>query len=231
MESKIQTASQNLTPASLIWYMADFLNTDCNKVAPYTVKHIYGLLKEKEGENGRYTQLLKQKCEARIKTKEVAEKNSEDKKNAGDKSSKSKSEYPMLKDMDGKSFGIDDFKGKVVYIDFWASWCGPCRNEMPASKQLHEMFTEKQLKDIVFLYISIDASEEAWKNAVKELGIEGKLGISPGNWNSEITRYFQIYSIPHYMLMDKKGKIVDTDAKRPSSGSLIYNDIMKLMTE
>jgi thiol-disulfide isomerase/thioredoxin len=231
MESKIQTASQNLTPASLIWYIADFLNTDCNKIAPYTAKHIYGLLKEKEGEDGVYGQLLKKKCEARIKTKEVAEKTKEEKSGTDVKTSKSKSEYPMLKDMDGKYFGLDDFKGKVVYIDFWASWCGPCRAEMPASKQLHEMFTEKQLKNLVFLYISIDATEDAWKNGVSQIGMEGKLGISPGNWSSEIVKFFQISSIPRYMLMDKKGNIVDMNAKRPSSGSLIYNDILKLLVE
>ncbi len=231
MESKIQMAQQQLPPASLVWYIADFLNNDCDKVAPYTAKHIYEMLKEKEGPAGVYTQVLKKKCEARIRTKEVVEKTKEEKPGTVVKTSKSSSDYPMLKDMEGNYFGLDDFKGKVVYIDFWASWCGPCRNEMPYSKKLHEMFDPKQLKNIVFLYISIDGTEEAWKSAVQQIGMEGKLGISPGNWNSEITRYFQINSIPRYMLMDKKGKIVDMDAKRPSSGQLIYDDIVKLLSE
>jgi thiol-disulfide isomerase/thioredoxin len=231
MESKIQTAKQNLTPASLVWYIADFLNADCNKIAPYTAKDVYATLKEKEGEGGVYAQLLKNKCEARINTKVVAEKTNDEKTGTEEKTSKTKSEFPLLKDMNGKSFGMDDFKGKVVYIDFWASWCGPCRAEMPNSKQLHEMFSTKQLKEIVFLYISIDATEDAWKKAVEQLGIEGKLGISPGNWNSEIAKYFQINSIPRYMLMDKKGNIIDFNAKRPSSGPEIYNDIIKLLAE
>ena len=84
---------------------------------------------------------------------------------------------------------------------------------------------------MVFLYISIDATEDAWKKGVEQLGIEGKQGISPGNWNSEIAKYFQINGIPRYMLMDKKGNIVDFNAKRPSSGQEIYNDIMKLLAE
>ncbi len=231
MESKIQTATQQLTNRSLIWYIAGFLNADCNKISPYTAKHIYGVLKEKEGDPGMYAQLLKNKCEARIKTKEVVEKPKNEKTDVGSKSSTTKSDYPQLKDMEGKYFTLDDFKGKVVYIDFWASWCGPCRNEMPNSKKLHEMFSAKQLKNLVFLYISIDATEEAWKNAVKDLGIEGTLGISPGNWGSEIVRYFQISSIPRYMLMDKKGNIVDPNAKRPGSGQEIYNDIIKLLEE
>jgi thiol-disulfide isomerase/thioredoxin len=231
MESKIQTAQQQLPPVSLIWYIADFLNTDCNKVAPYTAKHIYEMLKEKEGVSGVYSELLKKKCEAHIRTKEVVEKTKEEKSGTSENVSKTNSDYPLLKDMNGKSFGMDDFKGKVVYIDFWASWCGPCRAEMPASKQLHEMFTDKQLKSLVFLYISIDPTEEAWKNAVQQIGMEGKLGISPGNWNSEIVKYFQINIIPRYMLMDKKGRIVELNANRPSSGQLIYNDILKLLEE
>jgi thiol-disulfide isomerase/thioredoxin len=190
------------------------------------VKQNYTLLSEIE-KNGMYTQLLKKKCEARIKTKEVADKSKNEK--IESKNQESASGYPKLKDLDGKYFTIDDLKGKVVYVDFWASWCGPCRAQMPASKQLHEMFTEKQLKNLVFLYISIDESEEAWKNAVKQIGMQGKLGISPGNWNSEIAKYFQINSIPRYMLIDKKGKIVDQDAKRPASGREIYNDILKLL--
>ncbi len=230
MESKIQTAIQNLTKASLMWYMADFLSSDCNKVSPYTVKHIYGLLKEREGD-GVYTKLLKKKCETRIAMKEVAEKSVTNPQPIGGQSVSSASEYPKLKDLDGKTFAMDDFKGKVVYIDFWASWCGPCRREMPYSKQLHEMFSPKQLKNLVFLYISIDATEDAWKAAVKEIGMEGKLGISPGNWNSEIARFFQINSIPRYMLMDKTGKIVVFEANRPSSGEIIYNDIVKLLEE
>src|SRR5207237_983162 len=133
---------------SLIWYLANFLNSDCDKVSPYTVKQNYALLSELEA-NGVYTQLLKKKCEARIKTKEVADKSKSDKPATAEK--ESTSGYPKLKDLDGKYFTIDDLKGKVVYADFWASWCGPCRAQMPASKQLHEMFSAKQLKNLVFL--------------------------------------------------------------------------------
>ena len=91
------------------------------------------------------------------------------------------------------------------------------------------MFDEKQLKQIEFLYISIDASEEAWKNAAARLGLEGKLAISPGNWSSAIAKYFGITSIPRYMLINKKGEIVDLNAKRPSSGQQIYDDIVRLL--
>ena len=225
MESKVMTASKNFSGESLIWFIASYLNDNVDKVSQYTAQHIFDVLKTKEN-NGTYTKLLQPKVEARLAKKDVATNDIKD--NSG-KSAASKSKYPKLKDIDGNYFTFEDLKGKVVYVDYWASWCGPCRSQMPYSKQLHEMFTAQQLKQIVFLYISIDPTEEAWKNAVKQIGMEGRLAISPGNWNSEIAKYFQINSIPRYMLIDKKGNIVDFNAKRPSTGTEIYGDILKLL--
>ncbi|MEO5674780.1 MAG: TlpA disulfide reductase family protein, partial [Chitinophagales bacterium] len=224
MESKVLTATRDFSGESLNWYLAWFLNKEMNKVSQYTAGHIYTVLGLKEN-NGTYTQLLKKKVKERLAVKDVAAA----KENGKASPANSESVYPKLKDMDGKYFTFDDLKGKVVYVDYWASWCGPCRTQMPYSKQLHDMFTPQQQKQIVFLYISIDQSEDAWKNAAKQLAIEGKQGISPGNWQSQIATYFQINSIPWYMLIDKKGNIVDLNAKRPSLGKDIYDDILKLL--
>jgi hypothetical protein len=100
---------------------------------------------------------------------------------------------------------------------------------MPFSKQLHGMFTPQQLKNIVFLYISIDGSEDAWKAAVNQLGIEGKLAY--------ITRQLAVGDreilpdIQHPAIHADRyqGNIVNLNAKRPSSGQQIYNDIIHLL--
>jgi len=229
MESKVAIARKNFSGASLNWYIAWFLNNDVQKVSQYTAGHVYSVLGLTEN-NGTYTKLLKNKVDARLAQREEAPGGvKESDGNSASTNRVSAGESPKLKDVDGNYFTFGDLKGKVVYVDYWASWCGPCRSEMPFSKQLHGMFTDKQLKQIVFLYVSIDQSEDAWKDAIKQIGMEGKLGISPGNWQSPIARYFQINSIPRYMLIDKKGNIVDLNAKRPSSGQEIYNDILKLL--
>lgn len=121
--------------------------------------------------------------------------------------------------LDGKKHTLDEFKGKVVYIDFWASWCGPCRMMFPYSKKLYESLDEK--KKIVFLFISIDADEESWRKAIEQNQLEGIQFHSPGNWQSEAVKYFKINSIPRYMIINKKGEFVDFNAKRPSEMELL----------
>lgn len=227
LERKVQTAIGNFKGASLTWSIACFLNSEVNRVSQYTAGHIYDVLNRQEGD-GTYTKLLQQKVDQRLARKDVVIANDPE---TSDKVAASSigSNFPKLKDINGKYFTFDDLKGKVVYVDFWASWCGSCRQQMPYSKQLHGMFDEKQLKQLVFLYVSIDATEEAWKTGIQQMGMEGMHGISPGNWQSPIAKYFGISGIPRYMLINKKGEIVDLNAKWPSMLQEVYNDILKLM--
>lgn len=126
-----------------------------------------------------------------------------------------------LQGLDGRMFKLSELKGKVVYLDIWASWCGPCRQQFPAAKALKEQLSKKEKKDIEFLYISIDNTETVWKLAVEELGIEGVHGLSKGGWGSEVTAKFGVNSIPRYLIFDKKGKVVDGNAPRPSDPRLL----------
>ena len=77
------------------------------------------------------------------------------------------------------------------------------------------------MKNIEFLYISIDNTETVWKLAIKELGIEGTHGLSKGGWGSEVTAKFGVSSIPRYLIIDKKGRVVDANAPRPSDPRLL----------
>lgn len=131
-------------------------------------------------------------------------------------------------DLAGKKFDLTKYKGKVIYLDFWASWCGPCKVQFPFSKTLHKSIPQKLKKDIVFLYISIDDTEEKWKDAIKSNGLEEfENGFTPGAWGSPVLAKLGIRSIPRYMLIDKSGKIVDANAKRPNSPDIL-TELLKL---
>lgn len=113
---------------------------------------------------------------------------------------------------------LEKHKGKVVYVDFWASWCGPCRAEAPASKLLKNRF---KVKDVVFINISMDENSAAWKKASKSDGLdnaENYILIQPQK--SDLKKRYQITSIPRYFLINKSGKVVDSKASRPSDSKI-----------
>lgn len=119
---------------------------------------------------------------------------------------------------------LAEYKGKVVYVDFWGSWCGPCRGEMPSSQKLHSQF---EGKDVVFLYIAFERgqtreqNEASWKNGIEKLDIKGVHFLPSNDASDAVSRKYQINGIPRYMLVDKTGKVVNQDAPRPSSGQVI----------
>lgn len=114
---------------------------------------------------------------------------------------------------------LEDFRGKYVYIDVWATWCGPCRQEIPFLKKTEEKYHDK---NIVFVSISIDQLKdvEKWKTMVKEKELGGVQVFADHDWNSKFVQDYKIDGIPRFILIDPAGNIVKSDAPRPSSAEL-----------
>lgn len=118
-----------------------------------------------------------------------------------------------LEGFDGKTYSLDDFKGKLVYLDFWATWCGPCRREIPHLKQLKN---EYKGKPVAFIAISVDDDKEAWEKMVKSEKLDGIQLYAPKAWLNETTIQYQVVGIPTFVLIDGEGKIIEYPASRPS---------------
>ncbi|QKG79620.1 TlpA disulfide reductase family protein [Tenuifilum thalassicum] len=118
------------------------------------------------------------------------------------------------KDINGKEYSLADFKGNLVYIDFWATWCGPCRGELP---HLDKLEKEYKGKKIVFVKMSLDDDMNAWRKMVTEKKLGGVQLHADGAWSSDAAKNYQIKGIPTFVLIDANGKIVSPSAPRPSS--------------
>lgn len=125
-----------------------------------------------------------------------------------------------LIDKNGKKINLENiiknYNGKVIYIDFWASWCAPCRELLPSSIKLHD---EYKNKDVVFLYISTDDDLKKWEKA----SIKEKLWESENNFlainypKAKLYQSLKLQTIPRYIIYDKSGKLVNSNAPNPKS--------------
>lgn len=115
-------------------------------------------------------------------------------------------------DVDGKVHTLADFRGKYVYIDMWATWCGPCKREMPYLKALEEEFKDAE---IVFVGLSVDKDKAAWENMVRQGELTGvQLYLGTG---SRFQEGYWVEAIPRFILLDKEGVIISNDMSRPSA--------------
>jgi len=110
-----------------------------------------------------------------------------------------------LPDPNGKEIRLSSFRGKVVLIDFWASWCRPCRAEMPNVVALYKKYKDKGFE---IFGVSLDKDKENWVQAIKEDGITWPQVSDLKFWNSEAVALFNVEAIPYTVLVDKKGKII-----------------------
>jgi thiol-disulfide isomerase/thioredoxin len=134
-----------------------------------------------------------------------------------------------LIDANGNIHKLSDFKGNIIYIDFWATWCKPCIKEIPYLEELQEEFKDRDLK---FISISIDSEKDTlkWKDFVLENDMKGIQLWADQEHHDMFYKNLNIKSIPRFVLLDREGKIIDAQAPRPSDQSLT-EVLKKLLSE
>ena len=110
-----------------------------------------------------------------------------------------------LHDLDGQPVSLSQFKGQVVLLDFWASWCRPCITDLPDLRRIKKKTMDKPL---VFLNLSLDTDEAAWREAVDKHEIEG-VHVRADGWGADVAKSYQVNSLPSYYLVDSQGLIVE----------------------
>jgi thiol-disulfide isomerase/thioredoxin len=118
--------------------------------------------------------------------------------------------------MTGKAVTLQDFRGKIIYVDFWFSQCRPCLAEAPATEQLKKRFIGK---DVVFLYISTDVVLADWRKTIATHSLSGPNSVhllDPQGVHA--VQAYQVQGFPTYMIISRDGHILQRDAPRPSAG-------------
>ncbi len=134
----------------------------------------------------------------------------------------------LFENTEGRLIGSNDFIGKFVYIDIWATQCEPCKEESRVIENLKKVYS----KNIEFVSISVDyyADKDKWKKHINTNKMSGNQLITDKGWYSNFIRAYNIKTIPRYILIDPNGMIVDTHAPRPSQKKL-HKVFKKLLIE
>jgi thiol-disulfide isomerase/thioredoxin len=135
--------------------------------------------------------------------------------------------FEAYENYDGTKTSLSDLKGKYAYIDVWATWCGPCKAEIPSLKQIEADYHDK---NIAFISMSIDddrshkgsweLANQDWRAMVADKQLGGIQIFAPEGWKSKFVTDYKINGIPRFILIDPNGNIVNASAPRPSDPAL-----------
>ncbi|MEL7021663.1 MAG: TlpA disulfide reductase family protein, partial [Bacteroidota bacterium] len=134
-----------------------------------------------------------------------------------------------LTDVNGQQVSLSDYKGKVVFIDFWATWCAPCIRYMRHTQRMAQQFAND---DVVFLYISLDRDKQNWEQQVNLKNLHG-VHLTAGNgsgYQSHIAQLYRVKRLPTYVLIDRDGKVAISPENMPSTAQLT-GAISRLLTQ
>ncbi|HLV41740.1 MAG TPA: TlpA disulfide reductase family protein [Brumimicrobium sp.] len=121
----------------------------------------------------------------------------------------------------GDTMRLSDYKGKVVLLDFWAAWCGPCRKENPNVVRLYKEYKDQGFE--VFS-VSLDKTKEAWEQAIKQDGLTWDAHVSDLKfWNSSAAKDYKVSSIPFTVLIDREGKVIGTNLRGQELANTLKN--------
>lgn len=134
-----------------------------------------------------------------------------------------------LKDIDGNEVKLSDFKGKVVYLDIWATWCRPCLQQMKYGKAVKKHYHESN--DVVFININVDRGSETWRNYVTKKNIGGVNLYSQGGNEQEIGIRYKANAIPKFIIIDKNGRIATEEARWPQEYEALIKQIDEIVAE
>ncbi|MCR8669319.1 TlpA family protein disulfide reductase [Aestuariibaculum sp. M13] len=128
--------------------------------------------------------------------------------------------FEDYENFDGTTTSLDDLKGKYVYIDVWATWCGPCKAEIPYLKEVEKQYHDKNIE---FVSISVDTPDnrDKWKAMVEEKELGGIQLLADNAFDSKFVQGYLIKGIPRFILLDPQGNIVTANAPRPSNEKLV----------
>jgi thiol-disulfide isomerase/thioredoxin len=128
-----------------------------------------------------------------------------------------------FKSLEGKQISMKDFAGKVVLVDFWATWCGPCRAALPEVKAVYNKYHDKGFE---ILGISFDKEKEALTSFIKEENLKWPQYFDGLGWDNKLGQKFEISSIPTVWLVDKQGKL-----RHLNAGENLAEKVGKLLAE